>query len=109
MRAGDLNRRIRIERASQVRDSVGGIKDVWVPIENGESVPAMFRPVRGREKFLEASERELSFRSARFTIRYRNDVKPKDRVVYEDQNWDIVYLAEVGKRDGLEISAEIVI
>jgi SPP1 family predicted phage head-tail adaptor len=46
--------------------------------------------------------------SARFQIRYSStvsDVGPKDRVINEGKTFDIVGVKELGRREGLEISA----
>lgn len=37
------------------------------------------------------------------TIRYRSDVRPRWRVQMDSRNYDIEGVAEIGRRDGLEL------
>lgn len=45
--------------------------------------------------------------SAVFLVPYLEDVVSTDRIVYQNKNWRITGLAEVGYRELLEITAEV--
>jgi SPP1 family predicted phage head-tail adaptor len=103
MRPGKLDRKIRIE--------------VNVPTRNaaGESVPnwqcfhacwADVRPMRADERH--QADARHSVRVSNFRVRYKAGVLPDMRVVYESLNWRITGIAEVGRREGLDITAEAI-
>jgi hypothetical protein len=52
-------------------------------------------------------DRPTSFEMVRFWIRYLA-VTTKDRVNYNGKVWAITYLRELGRREGIEITAEAV-
>jgi SPP1 family predicted phage head-tail adaptor len=104
MPAGARNRRIRIERS--------------VPTVNtlNEQVPNWLLLARVWAEKLDVSDSERvrsAEVSAEITSRFRikwsslvEDVNPRDRVVYNNQVYNIVGVKEIGNRDGVEISAE---
>jgi head-tail adaptor len=102
MQAGKMDRRLRIERATYVE---GGLQTelawstlvtVWaekLEISDGE---------RSRQSGQEAAA------TTRFRIRWSAAVavlNPKDRVVCEGRTYDVVGVKELGRREGLEITA----
>lgn len=98
MKAGKLDRRIQIKTKTATRDSYGAeiltystLATVWAEIV----------PVSGREYFLAAQfvpEAQLKVR-----IRYRNDFDETAQIVYDNVTYDILYIAEIGRKEGLEI------
>lgn len=98
MRAGKLDRRIRIERKETSTDSMGGITESYRELA---TVSAELVPQSARERFLADVER--SERMVMFRIRYRRDVKATMRIAYRNQLYDITGVQEIGRRDGLEI------
>lgn len=104
IRAGDLDRRISIQRATLAEDpTFGEMVATWSTVA---TVSAAVRQVSGRE-FLSA-EVTAAERRAVFVIRYRADVLTTDRVVYLGHPFDIREVREIGRREGLEIHAEAV-
>lgn len=103
IRAGSLDRRLRIERATVTRDAVNAEVQSWAELA---TVWASYEPVRDGERF-RAGETAAGL-SARFVIRHSStvaDVNPKDRVVFDGAVLQIVAVKEHGgRRVGIEIS-----
>lgn len=104
MRAGDLDRRVTLQRAGQGDDGLqtttlnwADLSTVWASrqdISDGE---------RGR------ADGTLADATTRFRIRWSetvSDLSPKDRLTTEGQTFDIVGVKQLGRRYGLEITAK---
>lgn len=65
------------------------------------TVWAQVTPIGGKETWM-ASQMvpEAKFK---IVIRYRADVTETDKVLFEGVEYDIAYIAEIGRREGLEI------
>lgn len=65
------------------------------------TVWAEVMPIGGRETFM-ASQ---IVPEAKFKIRtrYRSDLTTKHKVKFQSEIYDIAYIAEIGRRDGLEL------
>ena len=99
--AGDLDRRIRIERQVRGEDSPGGEETyTWALVS---IVWANVRPLRGRELF--AAQQVAAKVDTRFRIRWRTGITPERMRIVDDQGrgYDIMAVLEIGRRDGLEI------
>lgn len=99
MRAGNLDRRIRLERATTEENDFGAevkawalLAEVWARVEYGAG-----NEVR-TDMEVKAEQRRT------FSIRWR-ELLVTDRIVYESRVWEILDIAELGRRDGLEITA----
>lgn len=101
IRAGRLDRKIIIERATETISSMGHPSKTW---STHKERRAEVVPVSGAEamKF----EREVSSEILKFTIRYLGDLTVKDRIYYDSKYWDVEYFREIGRREGLEIIAK---
>jgi SPP1 family predicted phage head-tail adaptor len=103
MRAGRLDRRITIERATETRDAFNNPVLAWGPLA---TVWASVEHIRDSERW---SAQEVGAAvQMRFQIRYSQavaDVNPKDRLTYEGREFDIVAVKELGRREGLELTA----
>jgi SPP1 family predicted phage head-tail adaptor len=106
IRAGDFKKRIVLQKGTETKNSLGHVKETWTTL--AEDIPAIVKPIGGREKFREGADRELSFMTSRFTIRFREDVSTRTRILYDGKTWDVVYVSEVGNREGLELVADVV-
>jgi SPP1 family predicted phage head-tail adaptor len=103
MRAGPLDRRITLQRATRAQDATGQEVETW----------ATLAEVWGSKRDVSDSERvaaaEVSAEiTTRFQIRWDSswsDLNPKDRVVYNGRTYDISSVKEIGRREGLEITA----
>jgi SPP1 family predicted phage head-tail adaptor len=98
MRAGKLDRRITIQRATKAPNGFNEPVETW---SNAATVWAQQRPNRGAERF---SAQEINGQAVMtFHIRYRADLRVTDRVVYEGRIWNILDVREVGRRVVTEI------
>ena len=101
MRAGALDRRIRLEAPATTIDSSGSWTEGFAAV--GE-VWAGKRDTRGAERIEAGAETTVA--DALYRIRFRRDIEPRWRLIDldMDQAWDIVGIAELGRRDGLELT-----
>lgn len=102
MRAGRMDREIVIQRATTSETVVGSPVPTWT---THLTVWAEYIPVSGRE-FLQMN-REVAALTARFIIRWNSDVLETDRISFGGRTWDILSLREIGRQEGLEITAEV--
>jgi SPP1 family predicted phage head-tail adaptor len=103
MQAGRLDTRIIITRATTSVDefntpveTFGEIACVWAHAE----------PVRDGER-MQAGQ-TIANKAYRFTIRYSSDVSdvdPRDRITFDGRDYDINGVKQIGRREGLEITA----
>ncbi|MGE3245714.1 MAG: phage head closure protein [Beijerinckiaceae bacterium] len=101
MRAGDLDRKITIERAARGEaDEFNEATLTWTPLA---SPFAKVAETRGNE-FL-AAEQRVAERRAVFTIRFISGIRRTDRIVWDNECWDITSTREIGRRMALEIHA----
>lgn len=101
--AGTLDRRITIEQLVETQDDVGQPIQTWT---ERATVWAGRRDIRGRERFMAAQE--LAERSATWVIRFRDDVRATDRLIDDTgAAWDIEAVAELGRRQWLELAATV--
>lgn len=101
--AGKLDRRIRLERFTETRNEYNEPIQTWSLLANRS---ASYEPLSDGEKF-SASETAANA-SARFRIRWSQavaDLNPKDRLIFEGDAWEIVRAKEIGRREGIEITA----
>jgi SPP1 family predicted phage head-tail adaptor len=99
--AGKLDRRIALRVATQGADDFGSPVETWADLA---VVWAEKRDLRGRE-FYQANADNAEIETV-FRIRWRSDVSPLNRIAYDGRDYDIVSVAEIGRRDGLEIMAK---
>lgn len=103
MRAGKLDRRITIERYSTIRNSNNEPEEVWATV--GERW-ASKNDISDSEK-VRAAEVGATV-TTRFQVRWDSltlTLTASDRIVCEGKTYDIVGTKEIGRREGIEISA----
>lgn len=98
MRAGPLDRRVTLQRPTEVQDAAGAVTLTWA---DEATVWAGRRDIRAREYV--AADTTLADTEAVFTIRWRSDVMPRWRLLEGARIYDITGTAELGRRDGLEL------
>ena len=98
LRAGLLDRRVALERRVEVTDDSGQAASHFVAVA---TVWARVEPLGGREGF--GQQQWVASGDVRFTIRWRPDVTPLHRVVHEGREYDVVSVAEDGRREALLI------
>lgn len=102
MRAGDLDRKITIEKPVTVQDSTGEEVKDWVVFA---TVPARVQGVSGRNKIL--NDQDVSLADVIFTIRYLPGLSVLMRIIYEGNEYRIHPFKELGRREGHEIPATL--
>lgn len=103
MKAGPLDRRITIERLQLSYDADNQPVENWAALT---TVWASKQDVSDGEK-IRAAQVGATL-TTRFQIRWSNmvsDVNPKDRLVVAGRVYDISGVKEIGRREGLEITA----
>lgn len=103
MDAGRLDRRAVIQRATVTRDAYGGAKETW---EDWKTLACEVRGLSGREFWAAAqtqAERVLVFR---FRFLSASGVTTADRIRYEGDDYDILDIRELGRREVLEVRAQ---
>lgn len=102
MRAGELDRKIVIERVTETQNAIGEPVASWATFA---TVWAAVKPVRGREYF--AAQGMQAEADSVFRIRWLDGVTPKMRISYDGAVYDIQHVAELGRRAGLELYARV--
>jgi len=103
MKAGELDRRITIQTAHTTPNELNEPVETWVKLT---TVWAKKTDVSDRER-ISAAEVSAEI-TTRFLIRWSNrvsQVSPKDRILFDGKIYDIFSVKEVGRREGIEISA----
>ena len=103
MHAGKMDRRITIQRREETQAPSGATAPNWI---NWAVVWAQVIPVSGREYI--AARQLQAERTTRFLIRWRAGVVSTMRILYDGQAYEIRAIAEIGRRDGLDIRAEAI-
>lgn len=104
IRAGDLDRRIAIQRATTTRDPDTNEEiPSWSTVA---TVAAGVRQTAGRE-FLDGSAM-VGEQRAVFVIRFLGGVTVLDRVLFGSTVFDLDDVREIGRREGLELHGRAV-
>lgn len=99
---GQKNRYITLLTPTEVNN----FGDVTVTYTELASVWANERPLRMDERY--AAEGKHSVRVSNFRIYYRTDVHPNMMLRYDNLDWRITGIAEVGYHEEMDITAEVV-
>jgi SPP1 family predicted phage head-tail adaptor len=103
MDAGPLDRKIILQRFTSTLDEYNEPVKTWSTLATRS---ASYEPLSDGERF-RAGETAANA-SARFVIRWSSAVStlnPKDRLQYEGETWQILHVKEIGRREGIEITA----
>jgi SPP1 family predicted phage head-tail adaptor len=101
MQAGRMDRRIKIERRVETQNAYG---EAVITYDLLAELWAEKRFVSGREVF--ASNQFIEQGTVIYRIRYFKGVNEKCRIVDNEDTYDIVYISELGRREGLELTAK---
>jgi SPP1 family predicted phage head-tail adaptor len=93
MRAGDLNRRVTLQTATETQDGAGQPIPAWSDVA---TVWAAVEPLEGRELF--AAQQINAEAIVMVRIRYRPGVRPKMRVLYGSRLLGIISVIDPGER-----------
>jgi len=106
MRAGRLDRLIDLQRRSFIEDAE--FKDEIETFSTYDTNVAAERMDRsGNENYFEGVN--IPTRVTIYRIRYRDDVQELDRIVEDDKVYDIDYIKELGRREGLELTCRMIV
>jgi SPP1 family predicted phage head-tail adaptor len=96
-----MRHRITIERATKTPDGAGGSTQTWIPIA---TVWADVKPVSGNERY--QSMRVEADVSHTILTRYRSDILPSDRAIFDGRQMQIKSVINIEERNRyLEIKA----
>lgn len=102
--AGNLDRRITLERATESRDAFNDVTLTWSPLA---TVWASWRPATANERI--AAQEVGGEADDVFEIRWSRmaaTINPKDRLIYGGRVHEIVGATEIGRREGIRIKAK---
>jgi SPP1 family predicted phage head-tail adaptor len=103
MQAGPLDRRVQFRRANMIDDGLSKA-EAW--LDHGSPVWAAKADVSDGERW-RAGEVAAHI-TTRFRVRwslFMAGITPKDRLTCEGREYDISGLKEIGRREGIEITA----
>jgi SPP1 family predicted phage head-tail adaptor len=104
MRPGTLDRRVVVEKPTKSRATNGAEVVTWVEIA---TVFANVRYISATERFQSDSNR--SVKVANFRMRYLSIISETMRLKFDNKVWKITGLAEIGRREGLDVTAEVIL
>jgi SPP1 family predicted phage head-tail adaptor len=105
MQAGKLDRFVALQHRIITRNGNGENVATYVTFDN---VWAGKRDLRGREFF--SAQQTNAELQATWTIRWRDDVTVTDRLVDDSgATFDIMHVAEIGRRKGLDLMCRAVV
>lgn len=64
--------------------------------------------ISGFERYKSSVAQDLSQRLARFTFWKFTEINPSDRIVYDNENWDITNIRGFGREGLIELSCQVV-
>lgn len=100
---GKRDRRITFQRRTVTRDTNTGRDTITWP--DVATVWASKTELTGRELLL--AQQMVATAEVRFNIRWRSDLLASDRISCEGKTYDIQHLAEIGRREDLDILAKL--
>ena len=100
MMAGRLDRRITLQRKTVTQDEYGQEIETWTDLA---TVWAEKRDMKGSERW--QAQQKVAEVETTWRIRWRDGITPLDRLLDGDQVYDVTGVAEIGRREGLEITA----
>lgn len=100
--AGRRDRRIVVERLTVMQGSTGAAVESWSTLA---TLWAEARLPTGREAELAGQVAATVDRV--FVVLWRDDIEPKQRIRFDGQVYDVVSVAEMGRREGLTIGATV--
>jgi len=105
MNIGHMDRRIALQSTTLTTNDYGQRVASWATYA---TVWASIKYKRGSEKVTD--DQVGSTQTVDFTIRYSTDVsgvKASHRLVYNSQNYEILYVQEIGRKEGLILVCEL--
>lgn len=101
MAIGNLDRCIVLQDWTLTQDSYGQPIESWTETAKTK---AWVRYKSGNESL--AANKETATADCIFTIRYRASITEKTRVIFDGHTYDIIHIAESGRRKYLDLTAK---
>lgn len=105
MRAGRLDRLIDLQKEVVTEHPTTNEEIISYQVYD-TNVPAEKVERSGNEAYLQNVRTPLQ--TVFFKIRYRDDIKLADQVLYEANTYRIIFIKELDRREGLELTTEVV-
>jgi len=105
MNIGNMDRRIALQSQVLTTNNYGQRDSSW---STYATVWASIKYMGGSEKL--ADDQINSTQTVQFAVRYSTDTdgaKASDRVVYNGNNYEVLYVQEIGRREGINIVCEL--
>lgn len=100
MQAGKLQHPIELQHLTETLSASRKVKEVWTTYAKGRAELRL----AGASEFLTSYGEGVS-NNAIFIIRWIPGVSVADRIIHNGTAWNVVALAEIGRRRGLELRA----
>jgi SPP1 family predicted phage head-tail adaptor len=102
MRAGKLDRRLKIKTLSFSRDSYGGRTETSTTIATtwGGALPVAGSRIFEAAQFVDGA-------TIRFELRYRNDFDKSALIEFDGKDYQVIRIDEIGRRRGLFVWAKL--
>lgn len=102
MRAGSLDRRIQIQEKQTTPTTTGRLETTWIVVA---TVWAKLLPKNGREDVKD--DERAAAADVQFEIRWRENLDPTMRIIYQDRVYGITDISEKGRRERLILSCVV--
>lgn len=96
MRAGNLDRRIKLFRRDNTTDNYGEEIITWTEIAE---TWAEWQPLRASERW--DAQQVVAEAAGKFRIRYRTGLTPLHAVEWNGEQYDITGIEEIGRHQGI--------
>ncbi len=96
LRAGELNRRLTLQRQDVTRGSSGGIEKRWSDI--AVNIACAVRELSGNERQSSSAGGKVAVARTEFTIRWRPGVVAQMRALYGGRIYDIQHVSDFKAR-----------
>lgn len=100
--SGTYDRRLTIQVEGKTQTNTGQLTTAWTDLYS--DIPARIKYESGNQGY--ENEQRVSSNTVLFEIRFANGIKPGMRVIYEGENYNIFYVAELGRRVALQLRCE---
>jgi len=100
MRAGRLDRRVSLYKCTTEKDRFGSTKET---LTKYTVLPASIQYVNGSELIKDGEIFNSDFITV--TVRYNSQIKTSDELEYNEVHYNITYVEELGRREGMRVTA----
>lgn len=100
--AGDLRYKIEVKRLTKVKDEYGATVDTYTTVY---TLKAGVKYTNGSKGI--SNNEIFNSQSIQLTTYYRA-IKDTDRILFNNKNYKILFINEIGFREGLQINIELI-